>query len=298
MDTRNQLPVTSDQLPVSDGYMDVFMNFIEAVSRSKKLKKREQTERRLELALRKAFREQGKLFVRGLIKFKHRFTEAAQIRSPFGDDKVVLDESIPPTEWLFVFQLVAQKTASLFEKPIDAAAQAAMLQGAGNLIADLGMSISFTLKNPRAEAYLEKYGAQRVTGINETTRDYIRTVMEQAATEGWSYDKTAKAITDRFQEFAIGKPQAHIDSRAHLIAVTEAGNAALEGQLIVAQDLQDAGVTMEKSWSTVGDDKVTAECKANEDQGFIALNLPFQSGHQRPLRFPGCRCDLITRVKN
>lgn len=283
---------------VSDGYMDAFMNLIEATRRSGRLRKREQIERRLELALRKAFREQGKQFVRGLSKFRNRFAEAAQIRSPFGDDKIMLDESIPPTEWLFVFHLVAQKTASLFEKPIDAAAQAAMLQGAGNLIADLGMSISFTLQNPRAEAYLEKYGARLVTNINETTRDYIRTIMEQSAAEGWSYDRTAEAITDRFQEFAIGKPQEHIDSRAHLIAVTEAGNAALEGQMIVAQDLQDAGVTMEKAWSTVGDEKVTSECKANEEQGFIALHLSFKSGHQRPLRFPGCRCDLITRVKH
>lgn len=273
------------------------IDFLEAVKRSSRLKKREQIERRLELALRKAFREQGKQFVKGLRKFKNRFAEAAQIRSPFGDDKVTLDESIPPTEWLYVFHLVAQKTALLFEKPIDAAVQTAMVQGAGNLIADLGMQISFTLKNPRAVHYLDQYGAMRVTAINETTRDYIRTLMTQSANEGWTYDRTAEALMDRFAEFAIGKPQAHIDSRAHLIAVTEAGNASLEGQMIVAQDLQDAGITMEKAWSTVGDDKVTEECKANQEQGFIALNIPFKSGHQRPLRFPGCRCDLITRAK-
>jgi len=137
-----------------------------------------------------------------------------------------------------------------------------------------------------------------VTKITETTREFINTIMVQSANEGWSYDQTAEALTQRFQEFAIGKPQSHIDSRAHLIAVTEAGNASLEGQMIVARDLQDAGIEMEKSWSTVGDDKVTEGCLENEAAGWIALNKEFPSGHMRPLRFPGCRCDLQTRMKN
>lgn len=281
---------------VGDGYMDALMNFYEALSKSRKLRKREQIERRLELAIRKAFKEQGRQFLRGLSKFKDRFAETAQIKSPFGDD-LVLTEAFVPTEWMFIFHMVAQKTSSLFEKPIDAAAQTALLQGANNLIADVGLSIRFDLKNPRAVSYLDQYGAQQVKKINETTRDYLQTIIKQATDEGWSYNRTAEAIIDRYTEFGVSKPQAHIDSRAHLIAVTETGNASLEGQMIVAQDLQDAGVEMEKGWSTVGDSKVSAGCKENEDQGFIALNLPFKSGHQRPLRFPGCRCDLLTRMK-
>lgn len=278
--------------------MDAFMNFHEAMKRSQKLKKRERIERRLELALQKAFREQGRVFVRMLAKFKDRFAEAAQVRSMFGDDVVQLDESIPPTEWMFVFYEAAKRTFGLFEKPIDAAVQTALWQGAASMIADVGMSIRFDLKNPRAVKYLEQYGAQQVTKINDTTRDYLNTLLTQAANEGWSYDRTAEAITERYSEFAIGKPQAHIDSRAHLIAVTETGNANLEGQMIVARDLQNAGIEMEKSWSTVGDDKVSDGCRTNEADGWIALDKPFSSGHMRPLRFPGCRCELMTRVKH
>lgn len=272
------------------------MRFDEALKRSKKLIKREQIQRRLEIAMQKAFREQGKQFVRAMSKFKDRFTETAQIKSPFGDD-MVLSEGMVPTEWMFVFHLVAKNTTPLFEKPIDAAVQTSLLQGASNLIADLGMNIRFDLKNPGAVKYLDQYGAKQVTKINEATRDYLQTIMKQSADEGWTYDETAKAITERYREFEVGKPQAHIDSRAHLIAVTESGNASLEGQMIVAQDLQDAGVEMEKYWSTVGDDKVSQGCKENEEQGFIPLTVPFKSGHQRPLRFPGCRCDLLTRMK-
>jgi len=298
--------------------LTAMIDFMEAINRSRKLKKREQIERRLELSLRKAFKEQGRQFMRSFSQFKNRFGEALTVvASPFGSDltpnsfspipnpslkgkgegELALKEAVLPTEWMFVFHVVAQKTSSLFEKPIDAAVQTALKQGASNFIADLGMNMRFDLKNPRAVKYLDQYGAQQVTKINETTRDYLQTIIKQSADEGWSYDRTAEAISSRYKEFEIGKPQAHIDSRAHLIAVTETGNAAIEGNMIVARDLQEAGIVMEKAWSTVGDSKVTEQCKANEDQGFIPLNHEFQSGHQRPLRFPGCRCDLLTRIK-
>jgi hypothetical protein len=295
MDTKQQLEL-NDPNPVFAA-----LAFLEAVNRSRRLKKREQIDRRLELALRKAFKEQGKQFVRALSKFKNRFGEAAQIEipSPFGSDQSVkISEAIAPTEWVFIFHAVAQKTFSLFEKPIDGAVEQALKMGAAHMIADVSMNITFDLKNPRAVAYLANYGADQVTKINQTTRDYLNTILTQATDEGWSYQRTAEAIIDRYKDFAIGKPQEHIDSRAHLIAVTEVGNAYAEGNLMVARDLHEAGIEMEKAWSTVGDSKVTAECKANEDQGWIPINQEFQSGHMRPLRFPGCRCDLLTRIKH
>ena len=77
--------------------------------------------------------------------------------------------------------------------------------------------------------------------------------------------------------------------------MTEIGDAYAEGNLIVAQELAAAGIEMEKAWSTVGDDKVSELCAGNEAQGWIPLEDAFQSGHQRPLGHPGCRCDLRTR---
>jgi hypothetical protein len=308
------MPVISDQSSVisvqslalleeSEDLLRAAEEFVEAVARSKKMKRKEQQIRRLELALRKAFREQGRQFERGLRKFKDRFGPTP-VPSPNSEstnlergDGVKLRESILPTEWMFVFYAVAQKTLTLFSKPIDAAVQASLLAGALEEIASLGAGISFNLENPSAVAYLEQYGAKMVKKINETTRDYIQTIIEQATKEGWSYDRIAEALTERYKEFAIGKPQAHIDSRAHLIAVTETGNAYAEGQLQAAQELEAAGLDMEKSWDTVGDDKVSEGCQGNAAVGWIKLDASFPSGHQRPLRFPGCRCDLLTRVK-
>ena len=73
------------------------------------------------------------------------------------------------------------------------------------------------------------------------------------------------------------------------------GDYYSEQNLKVAQDLQNAGINMEKEWSTVGDDNVCEICQRNEDTGWIPINQPFPSGHQRPLAHSKCRCDMLTR---
>lgn len=252
--------------------------------------------RRLELAMRKAFRAQGSVFLR---KFRERLR--SRFQEGFAGHATFLctplKETLTPVEWLIIWFEVASKTSGMFSKPIDQAVEKALSMGALNALGEIGVRISFSLANPRAEAYLKEYGAQLVTRINEETRVQIQTIINQAISGGWSYDRTAQAITEKFQQFAVGMPQQHIDSRAHLVAVTETGNAYAEGQLEVAHELAAAGIEMEKAWSTVGDDRVTEGCRENEAAGWIGLNESFPSGHQRPLRFPGCRCDLLTRRK-
>lgn len=159
------------------------------------------------------------------------------------------------------------------------------------------LGISFDLENPRAVAYAEEHAAEMVTKIDEETRRQIHDIVRQGTDEGWSYDQIAKAITERFEQFAVGKPQEHIDSRAHLVAVTEVGNAYEEGNLIVAEGLADAGLEMEHAWASVGDSRVSEGCRENEAAGWIPQEQPFPSGHMRPLRFPGCRCTCLYRRK-
>jgi hypothetical protein len=277
-------------------------DLMEAVRRGANKSKAERLVRPLELAMRKAFRMQGGLFAQKLRAQKIKFAEAreaagdlwqnwaTQLEQPFS-------ESISESDWLKIWYEVEQATLKLFEEPIDKAVAAALRFGALAQIAELELGIKFDLKNPRAKAYLDNYGAELVKGVDETTKGYLKTLMTQAADEGWSYKRTAEAIIERFEEFAVGKPQEHIDSRAHLIAVTEIGNGYAEGNLIVARDLKSAGLNVEKAWSTVGDDKVSDGCQQNEADGWIDVDDVFSSGDQRPLRFPGCRCDLLTRVK-
>ena len=105
----------------------------------------------------------------------------------------------------------------------------------------------------------------------------------------------AKAIKDRYQEFAVGVPQQHIRSRAELISITEAGMAYESGSSIVVRDLQDAGLRMEKSWLTVGDQRVDPHCAANQAQGWIAFDEAFSDGSMQPLSHPACRCTALYR---
>jgi uncharacterized protein with gpF-like domain len=146
-------------------------------------------------------------------------------------------------------------------------------------------------------AFLEQYGARQVTRINETTRDEIRRMVTRGVEQGLSYDQVAKDITARFREFSVGMPQRHIESRAHLVAVQEAGEAYEEGNLIVGRDLAAAGIQVEKRWSTVKDSRVSDLCRQNEAVGWLPLDSSFPSGHDRPLGHVACRCTALYQRK-
>jgi len=277
------------------------LDFEEAQKRMVQRRKVELLTQRLEGALRTAFREQGGQFVRRLRSLQRFFPASEAHEDPWVKalefQKADFFEALSGADWLVIFYEVVQKTLKLFGEPIDFSVKQALEFGALAAIGSLGMDLSFDLAHRRAVDYLRDYAAAQVTKINETTREYLNTLITQAADEGWSYKRTAEAIIERYDEFAVGRPQLHIDSRAHMIAVNETGNAYAEGNLIIAQDLAAAGLVMEKFWSTVGDDRVSEGCRENEAAGWIPLEKPFPSGHQRPLRHPACRCDLLTQSK-
>jgi len=185
----------------------------------------------------------------------------------------------------------------LFVGPIDAAVMNSMVLGGYSIWAEMAIEPTFSLAaSPEAIAYLQDYGAKLVTKIDETTRGYIRTQITKALEQGWSYGRTAKMITSRYEDFAIGWPQKHIQSRAHAIAVTEVGEAYCEGQAQVAQYLQFQGLPMEKRWLTAYEpcEKI---CLPNEQAGWIPLDQAFPSGHMRTLGHPVCRCDTLYQRK-
>lgn len=266
-------------MPSSKKLLEPVSRFLEAATVAQKWRSVRAIETRLEKAMTKAFRAQGKQFSKGFSSLQGEFSEA------LSDD-----------DWVGIWDDVAQRTVQLFLNPLQRAIQLSLSSAAEELIADLDVEYVFDLDNPRAVEYLEEHGAELVTGINETTRDYIRTVIRNGTDDGWSYDRMARAISERFTDFAVGRPQEHIESRAHLVAVTEVGQAYEAGNEIVVQDLADAGLKMEKKWDTVGDGRVSEDiCAPNEAQGWIPIDEPFQSGHMRPLGHPACRCTALYR---
>lgn len=269
--------------------------FLEVATRTRRERLCAKATQRAEVAISRAFREQGGVFIASW----ERAARQAGLREgppppppPPGDAALLLP-------WEPAFTEAELATLQLFEEPIQALVEESLRVGAKATLAELGADIAFDVKNPRAVEFLQGYGADRVTMINETTRAEIKRLVTKAVAEGWSYDFTAAEISKRFSEFAVGKPQRHIDSRAHLIVTTESGEAYEQGNLIVGQDLQAAGIEMEKKWLTVQDSRVSALCRQNEAAGWIPLGSSFPSGHDRPLGHVACRCTaLYQRVKS
>lgn len=169
------------------------------------------------------------------------------------------------------------------------------VEAARSAVKDLQFTGSFDLPTARIEQQIRDHAAELVSGVNQTTRNEIKKILEDAIAERLSYGETAALLRNRFVEFGKLLPQRHIRDRAELIAVTETGNAYVRGQQEIGQSLQDVGIRMEKSWFTAGDERVESECEGNEGEGWIPWDALFSSGHDAPLAHPACRCALQMR---
>jgi len=227
----------------------------------------------LETALGKLFVGQGNALIRALKPLQTFFKEAS-INQQFDA----------------IFDAATEATSLQMMETLEKAYKNAILLGGTNQLAETGIKISFKLDNPRANAYIAKYGGDLISGIDDTTREDMRNLLHASIENGDSFNRLAQQIKARYQQYAVGQPQQHIRSRAHLIAVTEYGNGYQAGNYASMQVAQDSGVKILKKWSTVGDARVSEGCKANAAQDWIPLNQQFQSGHMHPLRFPGDRC--------
>ena len=244
----------------------------------------------LERKLEAIFKAQGKAVAASLTRFRSRFSEAA-----FSQDDVER-----------LFSDAELETLSVFVAALRQAAETGLTLGAQALLDALGYDLIWSTDNPAAVAYIAQHGAEMVTRINEATRDNMRVLLDRAMTDGLTYNEVAAALQRQFAGFydpnsvwdwQALRPQGHIDSRSHLIAVTELGNAYEAGNYQAAETLEGKGLKVVKMWSTLGDDRVSDGCLENEAAGWIGLKDEFPSGDQHPLRFPGCRCTDLYDVE-
>lgn len=194
-----------------------------------------------------------------------------------------------------IWRAVSDATEGPLENAIDQVAPEAMRAGGTAVARDVGLAASFRVGHPEAVRYLENLGARRVSGVNRETRRQLATLLSQAVAQGWSYQRSERAIRDRFDGFAARQPQLHIGSRAELIAVTETADAYEHGQWMVREDLREQGVATVRRWLSAGDERVCEICDGNEADGWIDGGV-FSSGHSRPPGHPACRCAAQTRV--
>jgi hypothetical protein len=283
--------VSADRAPL----VEAIDRLLESNAALRKRRALAPVERRVTAAMSKAFRAQGRAFLTRLALVRGNFprggngstAQEAVYRSPGNGSAPREDcyrspvrEVAAPVPWEPAFDEAALATLQAFADPLDAAAAEALAAGGQAGIADLALDTAFDLEHPAAVDYLRRRGAERVTAISDTTRTRLRTLLTQAASDGWGYDRTGREIRRLYRDFSV--------TRARNIAVFELGSAYEAGNMLVARDLQDGGVPMEKSWLTVGDHKVRPDHRANQAQGWIPLDSSFQDGSDRPPADPGC----------
>ncbi len=264
--------------------LPVLTQLLEAFTAQRKLRALDPLERKIELAMQRAFRKQGAAFIAALNR--RAGILSGRLQEAPGD--------LPPPNWEAIFDSVAA-SESLFAAGTAQALEDSLLVGAGHTMADFSVTGSFDLTNRRAAVFLDTHGAEAVTRINAETKRGLRTIISTGLSEGQSYDQIARSIRERYAGFSTPQPQQHIRSRAHLVAVTETGNAYEVGNRAVADDLVAAGLVMQKSWLDVGDSRVSADCLANAAAGWIPLEDMFPGGVAQPLQHPGCRCTMLLR---
>lgn len=271
---------------------------MKAVAREKQL---DAIAKPLERGMQRIFRKQGRLFLPLLAKHKGLFVEAGTYAGwsfipDYAKPGTMLYEALDQAKLQRILDRIEAETSEEMRATLHTTS--AKAYGAGiEAGSDLAAGISFSVHHPAAVEWLESHAAEMVTEINSTTRDFIGNVVTQGVDEGWSYNRMAREIKGRYEEFAVGQPQAHIRSRAELVAVTESHKAYGEGHRAGLEPLTKLGVEMEMCWVTMGDDLVSDGCLENEAVLWIPIDDTFPSGDQTEPRFPSCRCNVQYQVK-
>jgi hypothetical protein len=143
--------------------------------------------------------------------------------------------------------------------------------------------------NERAVTWAEQHAADLVTKLAETTRTTLRGDLAAGIELGMSADQIAEVI---------GADYGFSDARAEMIARTERAFADVRGNTLA---YAASGVVGGLKWITAneGDDKVCADCEANDDvevpmdpeTGEASEAWP--SGDTQCPAHPDCRCDLL-----
>lgn len=141
-----------------------------------------------------------------------------------------------------------------------------------------------TLSEDAASDYLRDNSLAKLTGdFTGETLDRLRDALADAWDKGGGFNAMVDAVQDTFEDFS--------DTRAEMIAQTEANDAYNEGRSALAEE---AGMD-EKSWETESGDPCQ-DCIDNEGDGWIDIDDTFSSGDLAPTAHPNCACSLNFRM--
>lgn len=144
-----------------------------------------------------------------------------------------------------------------------------------------------TMAQTIADGLKEGLGTQQisrrltmVTGLDSNRAKTFQKYVDDLAASGVTGQKLDRMKEKRFKEL--------LGDRRWTIAQTEARFATSYAR---EKEAQAFGAKF-KVWMTVGDDRVSQQCRSNQSAGPIPLKDSFPSGHSRPPCHPNCRCTL------
>lgn len=259
--------------------------FVEATEADERDRALSKDAKALAADLGAAFDKQGKLFLAGFEQYSGEFGEAA------------IAEKLKYSDWIKTLTKAQKATLEAMVGPLEEAIWHAMVFGSEALngvidwLPDDDELVSASLKvvNKEAVKYAKRHAAEQVSGINDTTKERMRSLIGNATEDGWSYGRLTKEITGRFDEYSSG--------RARRIAVYELRDAYEGGQRELVEQVQKRGLDMETYWLTAGDERVRDSHRASQGEGWQDVGYTFAAGSDRPPTDPGCRCTALYRRK-
>jgi len=128
--------------------------------------------------------------------------------------------------------------------------------------------------------WANKHSATLVKGLDEETKKRLAYTISQGIENKRGIPGLSRDIRTTFVDMSR--------HRSELIARTETANALSQASLDTMEDMGIDG----KEWVTAGDDRVSEECEANENEGVIPVGQAFTSGVMAPPQHPDCRCTV------
>jgi hypothetical protein len=259
---------------------------IEATKTYNRLKGIRDTERQLRYfearaakEIAEVLKEQRDAVLENLEQYKHYFTEEVQ------------------RDMDHIFNTVNYFTFNRFRDVIMRYRLISAKIAEDSVSSTIGMDTTFDKYDAGAYQELERTAAERVTGINEVTRDRIKKIILNGYEQKKTYAQIAREIEAEYDYMATPAPQRHVRNRAEMIAITELRDAHERSQEKMIQGFVDKGYEMEKTWLTAKDERVCDLCAANARAGWIDAHSLFPTGAYIAPQHPVCRCRTVYRVK-
>jgi len=219
------------------------------------------------------FRRQGRLMLERLPKLAAYF---------------IVKEAAYDGDLVDAFADVFGKTRKQAEKALVDSLFDGLSLGYTTQATQFGIEQSFKIGSKRAMDWARTNAATRVTMIDETTRESIQGVITRGIESGESYGAVARDIRDRFDGFTT--------QRAQLVAVQENAMAYEAGTRTLVDDIQAAGIKMEKMLDGPDDELTSDLCREDMAAGWIPADEPFPSGEMSAPIHVGCRHSTAYRV--